>query len=109
MEKQNLQPAPEPEKTTEDETTEESTSPKGYGKMDDDKFVEIVAFDVKMAELMSESKVEPLEYAKQREALLKKLGVTNENYEQYSEHLQTTDLEKYIGLIQKADEKAKEE
>ncbi|HDS09632.1 MAG TPA: hypothetical protein ENN73_05330, partial [Firmicutes bacterium] len=42
MEKQNIQSVPA--ETTEETVSEETSSSKGYGKMNDDKFVEIAAF-----------------------------------------------------------------
>ncbi|HDT11146.1 MAG TPA: hypothetical protein ENN58_00250 [bacterium] len=104
IEKQNIQPLPEPGK--EKETSSQTTKPGGFGAMDDNKFVDILSFQLIKAKELTDGKITPEKYMKEMESQYSKNKVKEQEYLNYLNHLVETDLNRYVDLVKKAEKKA---
>lgn len=94
-------------KEDENLTKEEKEKLIGTGKMNDDKLVEIMAYDQYLSKQLEKQKIDGLEFQKLREAKLKKLGVNNQDYINYISEVSSKDVKHYAELVKKADKEAK--
>ena len=91
--------------TTTTETTEKTVP---SGKMTDEIFVELCAYDIYLSNQMKLKKITPQQFTTLREAKYKKYGVANDDYVKYVSSTAIKNPEYYAELMKKVDARAKE-
>ena len=91
--------------TTPTETTKETVTP---GKMTDEIFVEVCAYDLYLSKQLELSKITIEQFSTMREAKYKKYGVTNDDYVKFISATASTNPKHYAELMKKVDARAKE-
>ena len=87
------------------ETTKEAVS---SGKMTDEVFIELCAYDLYLTKRMELKKITPQQFGTMREAKYKKYGVTNDDYVKFISSTASKNPEHYAELMKKVDVRFKE-
>ncbi|MDD3625997.1 MAG: hypothetical protein PHV06_01635 [bacterium] len=92
-------------------TTPTSTQPStttSTGKMTDEIFVELSAYDQYLSWMMEEGKIQPTEFKPLRDAKYKSYGVTDKDYMEFVSNTVSKDAKHYAKLMEKVDARLKE-